>query len=104
MFNKETAWSVGKPYALQTNNYHWFYREKYNKLYLHNRILHTCPLSSIWLLVNLSLSNDTTCFNHCPPDAGESGWMWTLGGDIGSDFPATTQLELYHSIYKWKYV
>lgn len=55
---------------------------------------HTCPLSSIWLLVNLSLSNDTTCFNHCPPDAGESGWICTLGGDIGSDLPATTQLEL----------
>lgn len=59
---------------------------------------HTWPLSSIWLLVNFSLSNETTCFNHCPPDAGESGWICTLGGDIGSDFPATTQLELYNLI------
>lgn len=34
----------------------------------------TCPLSSRRLLVNFSLSNETICFIHCAPLAGESGW------------------------------
>lgn len=54
----------------------------------------TCPLSSIWLLVSFNLSKETTCFIHCAPVAGLSGWTWILGGDTGSAFPATTQLEL----------
>jgi hypothetical protein len=33
----------------------------------------TCPLSSSWLLVSFNLSNETTCFVHCEPLAGESG-------------------------------
>lgn len=53
-----------------------------------------CPLSSSWLLVSLSLSKEMTCLDHWAPEAGESGWTWTLGGDTGSAFPATTQVEL----------
>lgn len=63
-------------------------RGRYNEMKL------TCPLSSSWLLVSFSLSNETTCFVHCEPLAGESGWTWILGGELGSDLPATTQLEL----------
>ena len=57
----------------------------------------TCPLSSSWLLVSFSLSNETTCFVHWEPLAGESGWTWILGGELGSDLPATTQLELRYN-------
>lgn len=55
----------------------------------------TCPLSSNWLLVSLSLSKDTTCFIQWVPLVGESGWTWILGGEFGSAFPATIQLELF---------
>lgn len=59
-----------------------------------NLYLLTCPLSSIWLLVNFSLSKETTCFIHWAPVAGLSGCTCILGGETGSAFPAITQLEL----------
>lgn len=60
----------------------------------------TCPFSSSWLFVNLSLSNDTICFIQLLPGAGESGWTWIRGGEIGSALPATTQLELKEHSHK----
>lgn len=54
----------------------------------------TCPLSSSWLFVNLTLSNETICFVQWEPLAGESGWTCILGGVEGSPLPAMTQLEL----------
>ena len=29
--------------------------------------------------------------------AGESGWTWILGGELGSALPATTQLEVWNA-------
>ena len=57
----------------------------------------TCPFSSNWLLVSLSLSKETTCFIHWAPFAGESGWTWIRGGELGSALPATTQLEVWNA-------
>ena len=54
----------------------------------------TCPFSSSKLLVNFSLSKETTFFIHAAPVWGESGWTWKRPGQCGSAFPATTQLEL----------
>ena len=62
----------------------------------------TCPLSSSWLFVNLSLSKDTTCFIHWAPLAGESGWTWILGGELGSALPATTQLLVWNAYLRIK--
>ena len=42
----------------------------------------TCPFSSIWWLVSLSLSKLTTCFIHWAPLAGESGCAWILNKNI----------------------
>ena len=42
----------------------------------------TCPLSSSWWLVSLSLSKLTTCFIHWAPLAGESGCTWILNKNI----------------------
>lgn len=65
----------------------------------------TCPFSSSWLFVNFNLSNDTICFIHVLPGAGESGCTWIRGGEIGSALPATTQLELKlcarTEMYQW---
>lgn len=57
----------------------------------------TCPCSSSWLFVNFSLSNEIVCFIQVVPLAGESGWTWILGGEIGSAFPATTQLDVWNA-------
>ena len=54
----------------------------------------TWPLSSNWLLVSLSLSKEMSCFIQWAPLAGDSGWTWILGGELGSAFPATTHEEL----------
>lgn len=57
----------------------------------------TCPWSSSSLLVSLSLSKLTTWRIHVSPEAGESGWMYTLGGTGESAFPATIHLELWYT-------
>ena len=36
--------------------------------------------------------------------AGESGWTWILGGEFGSAFPATTQLEVWNAYLRNKHV
>ncbi len=54
----------------------------------------TCPLSSMRLFVNFSLSNVTTFFIHWLPFCVPSGCRCTRPGKWGSAFPATTQLEL----------
>lgn len=55
----------------------------------------TCPWSSSSLLVSFSLSKLTTWRIHVSPEAGESGWMYTLGGTGESAFPATIHFELW---------
>lgn len=57
----------------------------------------TCPWSSSSLFVSLSLSKLTTWRIHVSPEAGESGWMYTLGGTGESAFPATIHLELWYT-------
>ena len=52
----------------QSVNHYFAYSDKH-----HPTPTLTCPLSSIKLLVNLSLSKDTICFIHCAPVHEESG-------------------------------
>lgn len=63
-----------------------------------------CPLSSNWLLVSFTRSNEISGWrNQTDPLAGESGWTWIRGGVQESAFPATTQLELKNYKYEIHY-
>ena len=36
------------------------------------------------------------CFSHTEPGAGESGWMYSLPGEVGSTVPVTTHSESWN--------
>ena len=48
------------------------------------------------LLVSLTFWKEMSCFIHCAPVAGESGWMKKRLGICGSAFPATCHSDPVH--------
>ena len=56
----------------------------------------TCPIWSMWLLVNFIFWKETTWRIHCDPVPGESGWTKILVGIRGSALPVTDHSELWN--------